>query len=237
MNSIISTDRASDDQQAIISTLAMAKQARDSAFLLGLLATLFREKASQATLQVLREEGMSDALRQAGMELDERFFSLDVMELADSLAVEFTSLFLLPGSLISPHESVQLKGGSGLLRGPETAQVKEYYEMTGFEIHESVCMEPDHLSIELEYLRHLNEEAYAAWSSGDTNHALDALRYQKEFLEKHLCRWFPEFKRRIEEANISDFYQQVVQLTAAFLADQEAILPDLIEQFPVSFNH
>ncbi|WP_260294643.1 TorD/DmsD family molecular chaperone [Sedimenticola hydrogenitrophicus] len=226
-----SSTQGSGDRRVAASTLAMAGLARERAALYGLLATLFRHQPNQQLLLSLRSTELREALTLAGMNLDEDFFNADVDELSDELAVEFTHLFLLPGHLISPHESVQLKGGSGLLRGPETARVREYYTAVGFEIDPATPMEPDHVSIELEFLGHLAGEEASAWESGDSGKASDALHYQQDFLEKHPGRWLFDFLQKVESESGSDFYRGLARLTADLCAEQQELLPQLINRF------
>lgn len=227
----ISSTQVSGDRRVAASALAMAGLARERAALYGLLATLFRQQPSQQLLLTLRTTELREALTLAGMNLDEDFFTADVGELSDELAVVFANLFLLPGRLISPHESVQLKGGSGLLRGPETARVREYYAAVGFEIDPATPMEPDHVSIELEFLGHLAGEEAAAWETRDSDTACDALHYQCDFLERHPGRWLFDFLHKVESASGSDFYRELARLTGDLCTEQQELLPQLIHQF------
>jgi TorA maturation chaperone TorD len=208
----------------------MAEIARERAALYDLLATLFRNRPSRRTLLSLRGTEMREALRLAGMALPESFFSMDVEELTDSLAVAFTDLFLLPGHMISPHESVQRKGGSGLLRGPETVLVRDYYAAVGFEVDRATPMEADHVSIELEFLGHLCTEEAKAWESCDPAKAGDALRYQEDFLNRHPGQWIYDFLGRVEARDTSDFYRGLAHLTKAVCREQQSTLAQLIKQ-------
>ncbi len=217
-------------RKAAASARALAATARERAALYDLLATLFRHHPSRETLAALRTPQLRSALHQAGMTLPESFFGADPETLRDELAVAFSDLFLVPGILISPHESVQLKGGSGLLRGPETAMVREYYEYVGFQIDESVPMEPDHLSIELEFLGHLAAEEAAAWETGRPDRALDALRYQNDFLARHLGAWADDFMTKIDRNTSNEFYRQLAALTDTLLTEQQTQLPLLIAE-------
>ncbi len=237
MNTAATINQVSGDNGVAASNLAMADLAWERASLLSLLANLFRAKPNKEMLLALRTETLRDALSQAGMVLDEDFYSADIDALTESLSVQYTSLFLLPGSLISPHESVQLKGGSGLLRGPETSRVAEFYRYVGFQLDDAIPMEPDHICIELEFLSHLNEEEYSAWRDGRTGVALDALRYQNEFLNRHLCNWIFDFVEKIEEADRSGFYTQVAQMTSAFLNEHKRALPDLIGRLEAVYSN
>ena len=208
----------------------MAGMARERAALYALLATLFRHSPNRQILLTLRSAEMREALNLTGMALPERFFSMDVDELAEALAVAFTDLFLLPGRLISPHESVQRKGGSGLLRGPETVDVRDYYAVAGFEVDRMSPMEADHISIELEFLGHLCTEEAEAWEDGDASKASDALHYQEDFLNRHPSQWIFDFLARVEERDTSEFYGELAHLTRAVCREQQTTLAQLIKQ-------
>ncbi|HEB55800.1 MAG TPA: hypothetical protein ENI98_05740 [Gammaproteobacteria bacterium] len=220
----------SSRREPAVSSPAMIAEARDRAALIALLADLFRREPDQQMLASLRKAELREALSQAGMALEDSFFNDDIDALAEMLAVEYARLFLLPGTMISPHESVQIKRGSGLLRGPETARVREYYEYVGFEMEEILPMEADHISIELEFLSHLATEEANAWESGEHKKALDALRYQDDFLRRHLGQWGFDFLDRVEAAAGSGFYYELARLTAAFLKEQREQLPQMIAQ-------
>jgi putative dimethyl sulfoxide reductase chaperone len=208
----------------------MAESAKNRAALYELLATLFRHNPSRQTLLSLRTTEMREALSLAGMRLPETFYSENVDELAQTLAVAFTNLFLLPGRLISPHESVQRRGGSGFLRGPETVRVRDYYAAVGFEVNRTTPMEADHVSIELEFLGHLANEEAKAWQSGNPGKASDALRYQEDFLNRHTGQWIFDFLARVESRDRSGFYCELARLTHDLCKEQLAYLPQLIEQ-------
>jgi len=199
---------------------AGAGAARAKAAIYGLLARLFRNAPDRELLSALRGKALRQALAEAGMALNDTFLAKDLDALMEELAVDFASLFLVPGDMISPHESVQIEGGSGLLRGPETARVRAYYEYVGFQVDETTPMEADHVSIELEFLQLLSNEEAAAWEAGRPGMALDALRYQRDFLERHLGKWVFRFLERIEERARQRFYRQLSDLTAAFLREQ-----------------
>jgi TorA maturation chaperone TorD len=208
----------------------MAGMARERAALYALLATLFRHSPDRRILLALRSAEMREALSLSGMALPERFFSMDVDALAEALAVAFSDLFLLPGRLISPHESVQRKGGSGLLRGPETVDVRDYYAVAGFEVDRMSPMEADHISIELEFLGHLCTEEAKAWDDGDAGRASDALHYQEDFLTRHPSQWIFDFLARVEARDMSDFYGELARLTRAVCREQQTTLAQLIKQ-------
>ena len=204
--------------------------ARHRAAILDLLAMCFVKEPGEDLIQAFRETEFRKTLEDAGLELGNEFFTEEIQTLQEKLAVEFTNLFLLPGSLISPHESVQIKGGSGLLRGPEAASVGEYYEYVGFELKKDLYLEPDHIGIELEFLSHLASIEYKAREENNYQQLLDSLRFQEDFLNRHLCRWVFDFMNKIQERTSTIFYREVARMTAAFLDDLQNLLPQLISR-------
>ncbi|MDP6174976.1 MAG: molecular chaperone TorD family protein [Rhodospirillales bacterium] len=97
----------------------------------------------------------------------------DLLVLAQDLAraVEFTALFTGPGEHFSPHESVQLEGGTGELWGKEAVAVKSFIERAGFAYTEELHGLPDPISVEMEFLAQIMAQEGAAWREGDMEKA------------------------------------------------------------------
>jgi DMSO reductase family type II enzyme chaperone len=73
---------------------------------------------------------------------------------------------------------------------------------------------PDHLAAELEFMHYMSfKEAAAAAHNDDV---ADVRRAQRDFLDRHLCKWLPRLRIRLSTANdLPEFY-----VSAANLADQ-----------------
>ncbi|HED33536.1 MAG TPA: hypothetical protein ENJ08_04850 [Gammaproteobacteria bacterium] len=195
-----------------------------------LFANLYRKEPDQALLAALRDDKFRSALENAGMNLDEKFFTQEISELADELAVDFAQLFLVPGSLKSPHESVQIKNGSGILRGPETTKVKRYYENIGFKIRDDTAMEADHISIELEFLVHLAQIETESLLNNQPEKANDAQKYQLDFLNNHLGLWVYDFLELIKNQSQTVFYSELSSLASDFISEQQLQLSEITQQ-------
>lgn len=215
------TDRDTLRSEAVSEDADAMQAIRARAAIFDLLSGLFRHAPDAAALSALRTGALADALADIGLTQDALFRGFDEKDLADEVAVEFARLFLLPGVLVSPHESVQLAGGSGILRGPETADVRDFYERTGFRLADALRMEPDHFSIELEFLGHLAREQAFALETGEAACARDAARYQREFLGRHLGRWAPRFLDRVSAHPDARLYRSLAALAKAFLAEAD----------------
>ena len=200
----------------------LAGTAMERSKLYGLLATIFRREPTPDLLERLRTPAMRAVLDAAGVELGESFFHQSLAQLAERSAVEYTYLLLGPGKHISPHESVQLKRGSGILWGEETGIVKRFMQAAGFELDADFAGIPDHLAVELEFLSHLTAREAEAWQAGDKEAARAALGWQRRFLTDHLGKWAARLCRKVEAAAETPLYGQFAKLLRRFLAGEKA---------------
>ena len=133
-----------------------------------LLARIFRAEADAALLGELRDPSLAGVFSEFGIAIQAIAPDPRNPRELDSLAQEYTQLFLGPGKHVSPHESVQLENGSGRLWGPETGVVKRFIEAAGFDYQEAFHDLPDHISIELEFLGQLASREAEALNSGES---------------------------------------------------------------------
>jgi len=194
----------------------------EKSHLYSLLATIFRDEPSPEFLSCLQEPGMMTVLDGAGVNLGVAFEISEVSELAEQLTVDFTVLFLGPGHHISPHESVQLKRGSGILWGPETSAVRRVYRAAGFDVGEASHKIPDHISVELDFLSHLTKIESEAWAAQDVDQITENLGLQHSFISQHLGKWSGLFCAKIRESGESDFYTAFAELLRDFLSGEKS---------------
>ena len=194
----------------------------ERAKLYGLLANLFRREPGAELLDQLRSPQFHDLLGETGIDLGDDFFNDPLDEVRDRLQVEYTFLFLGPGKHISPHESVQLKHGSGILWGKETAIVKQFMAAAGFELDEAVNDIPDHIGVELEFLSHLSTKEAEAWQADDHQAAAAALGWQHRFVSNNIGKWAGRFCRAVEAAAETPFYAQFAKLLRTFIAGEKS---------------
>jgi len=197
--------------------------------LYSLLATIFRNEPSCELLSYLQSPEMASVLSEASVSLGEGFETAEVSNLAEQLVVDFTVLFLGPGHHISPHESVQLKRGSGILWGPETSAVRRAYRTAGFDVDEASHLIPDHISVELDFLSHLTKIESDAWAEQNDNQIAEVLRLQHDFLSGHLGKWVGAFCAKVRESGESDFYCSFANLLRDFLSGEKADMSARLE--------
>ena len=192
----------------------------------GLFTTVFRAEPSAAFIRDLNGPRFAGAFSELGIDLGAEFRSAGESDLVSELAVEFTRLFLGPGPHISAHESIytEIDGESGGLWGAKTVEVKKFIETTGLDYESGFTGLPDHISVELEFMRKLSEWEAARWSDDDSENAEYCLTVQKKFVEEHLLKWAPAFcSEVIDKANIP-FYREMAKVTRDFLKfDHEGI--------------
>jgi len=208
----------------------LARTAMERAKLYGLLANLFRSEPGPDLLNQLRSPEFHNMLSETGIDLGDDFFNDPLDEVGDRLKVEYTFLFLGPGKHIAPHESVQLKRGSGILWGEETSVVKKFMAAAGFELDEASNDIPDHISVELEFLCHLSEKEAEAWQADDHEAAAAALGWQHRFVSNNIGKWVGRFCRAVEDSAESPFYAQFAKLLRRFVAGEKSEIADRLSK-------
>ncbi|MEE8350616.1 MAG: molecular chaperone TorD family protein [Rhodospirillales bacterium] len=204
----------------------LARSAIERSRLYDLLATVFRHEPSPEFLSHLKAPEMADALSNAGIDLGEELEAEKFADLAEALAIEYTRLFFGPGKHISPHESVQLKRGSGILWGAETSAVHSIYHAAGFELGESETNIPDHLSVELNFLSLLASQESQAWADQDLDCAAESLHLQHDFISQHLGKWAAAFCAKVTEEAEFAFYPAFADLLRGYLSGEKADIVD-----------
>ncbi len=92
-------------------------------------------------------------------------------------------------------------------------ELVRFYEHFGLKTVEGD--QPDHLCAELEFMHYLAFKEAAVASHGDDAQSLRLA--QRDFLDRHLCRWLPRLRARLEAGrDIPAFYQWAAMLAHEF---------------------
>ncbi|MEE8470837.1 MAG: molecular chaperone TorD family protein [Dehalococcoidia bacterium] len=138
-----------------------------------------------------------------------------------ALSPEFVRLFRGVRRGLSPpppYESVYVD--SGFVHGPSTDQVKREYQQFNLTGHDGEP--PDHLALELDFMRFLCEKEAEAWQNDQLPR--DLLEAEQRFLDEHLARWVPAFCANIRESCRTGFYSGVADVTEDWICcDQETV--------------
>lgn len=192
----------------------MAEKAMARSNLYGLLAFVYREEPTEDFLRQIRAPCFVEALRDAGIVLEEAFLKAAEGALLHDLAVEYARLFIGPGKHISPHESVHTEGA---LWGKATCDVKRVIEGSGFDYQPGYRGIPDHISVELEFMQQLTRMESEAWRHRNEGDAANCVSIEEEFIGSHLDRWLPLFCKTVEKEAKRPFYREMAKLTRDFI--------------------
>ena len=166
-----------------------------------------------------------------GLDLLRRFreWAPSLADLERVLAVEYTALFVIPGSRkANPHESIYLDPEQRL-GGEVSVAVRRFYERAGAEISFGCLHLPDHLSVELEFLGFLCAREREAWEGGRTDILRRCLELQRDFLEGHLTKWIGRVKALSEKAGVE------LGQPLKFYAQLNEIDPSAVKEFSWDF--
>ena len=76
---------------------------------------------------------------------------------------------------------------------------------------------PDHISFELEFMRHLCRQEAEAWEKDDEDEALRFRRTEREFMTEHILTWLPQFCSKIREYASLDLFRGLADLTEGWI--------------------
>ncbi len=138
---------------------------------------------------------------------------------------EYNRLFVGPAHVACPpYESVYPTGGgkaSGSVLGPPSVQVASEYAAAGLKFADGFTDLPDHVSVELEYLKYLCDK-----EAGASAESRDEWRFREaKFLREHMCNWMPGFADSVTANTTSPFYSLAAELLRVFLGIEADGLP------------
>ena len=198
-----------------------------------LLSRFFQKEVDEEFFEIIqkikfpvdREENALTEFRDALLRLNE-YFEYDAGETLDDLAADYAKTFLGAGSAQGaaafPYESVYTSPKHVMMQDAWN-QMCEILESKGIERNEeSKDLLEDHIAVELDYMAYLCDE------TSQYTETLAGLEEQREFLNKHLLNWVPEFCLDIKDHADTEFYRMVGQLTTGFLQLDSFILDKMI---------
>lgn len=207
----------------------MAEMAVARANVYGLLADIYREEPSETLLARFREPEFSSVLRDLELSLDEMFENHSPHKLTENLAIEYTRLFLGPGSHISPNESMHVAerfGETNAFWSKQTVEVKKFMEAAGVAVADGFGGMPDHISAELEFMQMLLMKEAEAWNAGEEELGANIQEIEKRFYDEHLSQWIGNFCDKVIAGAEMPFYGQLAEMTKAFMAFESELFVD-----------
>lgn len=196
--------------------LQEAEVARARAGLYRVVAHMAAHEPDEAFLRALNTPPFRLALVNLGLSPPPVPLPREAESVCEALAVEYARLFLLPGTLLHPYESVQR--GEGQLWGDLTVKVQQAYHDAGFTLASEVHQIPDHLALELEFMAHLASQEAWRWTAGAREDVEALKKRQKAFMRDHLGTWAVTFAHTLRAETNQQYFR--------FLADLLEIVTD-----------
>jgi TorA maturation chaperone TorD len=201
-------------------SIDLVETARHRSNVYGFLSLIYRREISEYLLIQLKEPSFFYILYSIGADLEDDFIKSPNFELLNALAEDYTKLFVGPVRHIPPYESVHHKrddGDWGAFWGKSTVEVKKFMESAGLRYKFEYSGIPDHISVELDFMREVTKEEVQAWAAKEIERIYYCLSTENEFINKHLSKWVPEFcDKVIAQAGLS-FYREIAKATKQFI--------------------
>ncbi len=224
------------------SLLNYAEMAEQRSNIYKFLSIIYAKEPDKELLEKIMKPDFLNTLSEAGIEFGDEFLKTPNEKLLEDLIVEYTRLFLGPGSHISPHESVYIGGyrdknpKSGLLWGDATVEVKHMVEELGYVYREEYNGIPDHLAVELELMGRLTAKEHDVLINEDIREGYKCLLQEKQFLTEHLSRWIEVFCDRVTENAGHVFYREMARLTRDYVLNDTEMVDRRISEIKGELN-
>lgn len=99
-------------------------------------------------------------------------------------------------------------------------EIVRFYDYFGYVLADRFAWQPDHLSVELEFMHYLCYRESRSATAGDDADALSFQLAQVDFTERHLARWLPLLADSVNRVAAGSLYGRVVGVLRDFvLAD------------------
>ncbi|WP_428605253.1 TorD/DmsD family molecular chaperone [Sedimenticola sp.] len=183
-------------------------ETRAVAALFGFLARCLEEEVDAALIDLIRGE-LRGPLAMAGVVFDEEFHQTPTGPLVESLAEEYTGLFVAPGC-ISPYASVV---ETGCMFNEPADRAIAAYSQAGWDYRNRLSGEfPDHIGTMLGFYAKLANGEATALLAGDGVRAEQLSTQREAFLLEQLAEWSPGWCRRAAAAALLPFYKRLLEM-------------------------
>jgi putative dimethyl sulfoxide reductase chaperone len=167
--------------------------------------------------------GLNTFMTKHSLPVKQAKYALKGMTLAE-FGIEFTRTFdAIP--LCSPYEGHYCEKPRSMVM----LEVSEFYNLFGLRMSQEEGKRefPDHICAELEFLHFLTFKEEEALREGKGEKANGYLLAQKDFLERHMVQWIPEFCLKLQNSKSVPFYAQLAQITSRFISFEFELMPQI----------
>jgi putative dimethyl sulfoxide reductase chaperone len=148
----------------------------------------------------------------------------------EELKVEYTRLLIGTDTFPSPPWESVYCSEDRMIFGKETLEVRNDYGKFGLSFIRKTNEPDDHVGLELEFLYHLCKETEKAIGEDDWLRVISILEAQRDFFDKHVNVWTPQFFNDLFENATSLYYRGVAKFTSGFLKWDYRLLLELIKE-------
>jgi putative dimethyl sulfoxide reductase chaperone len=202
------------------------------------LSKMYKAEISMEFLAKLTEENIASqikaSLESEGGSMEEGARSLyeylgasrhrDLREVGGELAEEYASLFFgTQKNGLHPSESYY-RSKDHLIMQEAWEQVALAYLKAGVGKRESYSEPEDHITVELEFMGFLCKKTADALEKKHYRAAKNCLKIQKEFIQKHLGCWIPQFAEDVARRTRSPFYKSLASITGGFIEVERTLV-------------
>jgi anaerobic sulfite reductase subunit A len=108
-------------------------------------------------------------------------------------------------------------------------EVLAMYREEGLDRSDDFKEPEDHIAMEFEFMGYLCQKALESLDTDDAEAAKASLQKQKEFLDKHLLVWVPQFCKDVQKFARTDFYKAIAKITEEHLSYENEAIAELTE--------
>ncbi|MGE4466090.1 TorD/DmsD family molecular chaperone [Sphaerochaeta sp.] len=172
---------------------------------------------------------------QEGYSLMQSFFFHPYIDPVTELAVDYAKVFLGAGIIESdkaayPYESVYTSPKKLIMQDARDEMLMKLREYQ-LQPDGPFTIPEDHIYIELEFMAILCGKAQQAMDEGDTASLKILLDEQRQFVQKHLMNWVPQFCDDVEKHSMTNFYKGLAKVTGQYIKMDMEIIEELSERY------
>jgi DMSO reductase family type II enzyme chaperone len=134
---------------------------------------------------------------------------------------EYNRLFLI-NPRVSPYETTYVNS-IGKSSGNVVAEISGIYAQAGLAVSPKFNDLPDHIAIELEFMSFLCEKELQGMLESNGEATAVAQQEQRDFLDRHLAFWFPQFTKKVLSETNEQLYKNVIEAAFSFLRNELAL--------------
>jgi len=191
--------------------------AQNRSAMYGLLSRIFLLEMDPDTLARLEKMENFQELFPQYYEWEERHKRSRYKLINEVLNVDFADVAVLH---LIPYETFYTRE-DGMIESGGANPVLQIYNDYGYRVdyEKARVVSPDHIGVELEFMRLLSDAEARAQEEGDEEAVKQLRGEQKKFLQEHLLQFAPMYLINVAEQARTPFYKDAAKLALEFLLE------------------